>query len=121
MIKEIDINKDIFEPVTRYLRDWLINSGISESVAKIIADYSGFILVIALALIIFYISKFIIVRWVHHMAVKSSSNWDDAFVQRKVFKRLAYLIPAIIIHAATEFVIPDYPTMMTIVTTVIKL
>jgi miniconductance mechanosensitive channel len=120
MIKEIEINKDIFESITRYLKDWLINSGLSENSAKIIADYSGFLLVIAFALIVFYIAKFIIVRWVHRMAVKSSSNWDDAFVERKVFKRLAYLIPALIIYVATQYVIPDYPITLALVLTLIK-
>ncbi|MCU0369805.1 MAG: mechanosensitive ion channel family protein [Bacteroidales bacterium] len=120
MIKEIELNKDIFESLTRHLRDWLVDSGVSLHVAKIIADYSGFILVIAVALIIFYIAKFIIVRWVHRMAVRSSSNWDDSFVERKVFKRLAYLIPAIVIHSSTQYVIPDYPVTLSVVLTLIK-
>lgn len=121
MMKEIEINKDIFESITRHLNDWLINAGISENVSKIISDYSGFLLVIAFALIVFYIAKFILVSWVHRMAIKSASNWDDSFVERKVFKRLAYLIPALIIHGATQYVIPDYPITMMVVHTLIKI
>jgi miniconductance mechanosensitive channel len=120
MIKEIELNKDIFESITRYLRDWLINAGISDNIAKIAADYSGFLLVIAFALIVFYIAKYIIVRWVHRMAIKSASNWDDIFVEHKVFKRLAYLIPAIIIHTSVQYVIPDYPNTMRVVLTLIN-
>jgi miniconductance mechanosensitive channel len=120
-MKEIELNKDIFESITRYLKDWLINSGVSENISKIIADYSGFLLVIAFALIVFYIAKYIIVRWVHRMAVKSSSNWDDAFVDQKVFKRLAYLIPALIIHGSVQYVIPDYPHTMVVVLTLINI
>jgi miniconductance mechanosensitive channel len=120
MIKEIELNKDIFESITRYLRDWLINAGISGSLSKIIADYSGFLLVIVFALVVFYISRFIIVRWVHRMAVKSASNWDDMFVSRKVFKRITYLIPALIIHVSVQYVIPDYPNTMLVVLTLIN-
>lgn len=119
-MKEIEINEDIFESITRYLKDWLINSGLSENYSKIIADYSGFLLIIAFALIVFYVAKFIIVRWVHRLASKSTSNWDDAFVERKVFKRLAYLIPALIIHSASSYVIPDYPVTLVVVLTLIK-
>ena len=121
MIKEIELNKDIFESITRHLKDWLIDLGVSGHFAKIISDYSGFLLVIAFALIIFYIAKFIIVRFVHRMADKSSSNWDDAFVARKVFKRLAYLVPALIILSSAPFVIPDYPVTLALVLTLIKL
>lgn len=120
MIKEIELNKDIFESITTHLKDWLIQSGISENVSKIISDYSGFLLVIAIALIVFYFAKIIIVRLVHRMAVRSSSNWDDAFMNRKVFKRLAYLIPALIIHRMTQYVIPDYPNTMAVVLTLIN-
>jgi miniconductance mechanosensitive channel len=120
MIKEIELNKDIFESVTRYLKDWLINAGMSENISKIISDYSGFLLVIAFALIIFYLSRFIIVRWIHHIALKSASNWDDMFVNRKVFKRITYLIPALIIHVSVQYVIPDYPNMMRVVLTLIN-
>jgi miniconductance mechanosensitive channel len=119
-MKEIEINKDIFESITRYLKDWLLNSGMSEYYAKIIADYSGFILVVAVALIVFYISKFIIVKWVHHLAKKSASNWDDMFVERKVFKRIAYLVPAIVIHIGAPYVIPDYPMTLSVVITLIN-
>jgi miniconductance mechanosensitive channel len=120
MIKEIELNKDIFESITRYLKDWLINSGVPEYISKIIADYSGFLLVITFALIVFYFAKIIIVRLVHRMAAKSTSNWDDAFVERKVFKRLAYLVPALIIHSAAQYVIPDYPMTLAVVLTLIK-
>lgn len=119
-MKEIEINKDIFESITRHLKDWLIESGMSENLGKIIADYSGFLLVIAFAIIVFYIAKIILVRWIHRIASRSASNWDDAFVDRKVFKRLAYLIPALIIHGATQYVIPDYPNTMVVVLTLIN-
>jgi miniconductance mechanosensitive channel len=119
-LKGIQINKGIFDSITRYLNDWLVNSGISENAAKIISDYSGFLLVIVFALIVFYITEKIIVRWVHRIAVKSAANWDDAFVKRKVFKRTAYLVPALIIQASLQFIIPEYPVTMTIVLTLMK-
>lgn len=120
LAQELEFNKDIFESITRHLKDWLIQAGMSDNISKVIADYSGFILVIAFALIIYWISRFIIVRWVHRMAAKTSSNWDDIFVERKVFKRLTYLIPAVIIHAGTQYVIPDYPNTMKVVQTLIN-
>ncbi len=121
-IKEkIDLNKDIFESVTIYLKDWLTQIGLTDHTSKIIADYSGFLLVLAFALIVFYIVKFIAVRWIHRIASKSSSNWDDAFVQRKVFKRLAYIVPALIIYSSAPYVIPDYPVTLGIVQLLIRI
>ncbi len=120
MAKQIEFDKDIFESLTRYLKEWLVDWGIHHDLAKLVSDYSGFLLVIAIALIAFYIAKYIIVRLVHRIASRSSSNWDDAFVERKVFKRLAYIIPAIIIHTGAAFVIPDYPLTLSVVLLLIK-
>jgi miniconductance mechanosensitive channel len=112
---KIDLNKDIFEFITVYFKNWLIQIGVTENLSKMIADYSGFLLVLAFALIVFYIVKFITVRWIHRLAKKSVSHWDDAFVERKVFKRMAYLVPAIIVTAGAPYVIPDYPMTLSAV------
>ncbi|MFO7615572.1 MAG: mechanosensitive ion channel [Bacteroidales bacterium] len=117
---EMELNKDIFESITRHFKLWMVEWGVPGDTAKIIADYSGFILVIVFALIVFYIIRFILVRWMQRLALKSESKWDDALVHRKVFKRLAYLVPAFIIHAAAPFVIPDYPVTLSIILILIK-
>ncbi len=119
-MKEIEINKDIFESITRHLKEWMIDAGLPEHLSKIVADYSGFLLVIAFAIILFYMARTFIVRWMHRLAAKSTSNWDDAFVDRKVFKRLAYLIPAMVIHTGAAYVIPDYPVTLSAVLVLIK-
>jgi miniconductance mechanosensitive channel len=114
------IRKDIFEFLTRYVKDWLTDIGIGQSWATGIADFSGFIFVIVLAVIAFYIAKIILVSWVHRIARKSTSNWDDAFVDRKVFNRLAYMVPAIIILGLSTYVIPDYPNTLAVLRVLIK-
>jgi miniconductance mechanosensitive channel len=117
---KIELNKDILESITVHLKDWLVQAGMPDSTSKIIADYSGFILVLAFSLIVFYIVKFIAVRWIHRIAARSTSDWDDAFVKRKVFKRLAYVVPALIIHTSAPYVIPDYPITLGFVQVLIR-
>lgn len=114
------LKKDIFESLTRYLKEWLINTGLNDTWANGLADFSGFIIVLAIAIFVFFIVKFIIVNWVHRVAARSSSNWDDAFVQRKVFSRLSYFVPALIIHFLSPYVIPDYPNTLSVLRILIK-
>lgn len=114
------LSKDIFEFLTRYVRIWLSDLGVGSVWANGIADFSGFIIVVVLAMIAFYITRIILVSWLHRMARKSTSNWDDAFVDRKVFKRLAYLVPAIIIHGLSVYVIPDYPNTLKVIRILIR-
>ena len=114
------LKKDVFEFLTRHLNDWLIHMGMESGWAKGISDFSGFIVVIIIAILSFYLARFIIVRTVHQFAKRSSSHWDDAFVNRNVFSRLSYLVPAIIIHAFSPFVIPDYPNTLSVIQVLIK-
>lgn len=37
------------------------------------------------------------------IARKSKNNWDDIFVERRVFNRLAHLAPAIILHYSVQY------------------
>jgi miniconductance mechanosensitive channel len=115
------LQKGIFEFLTRHLHDWLLRLGMEETWAKGIADFSGFIIVVLIAILFFYITRFLIVRIVHQFAKKSATKWDDAFIDRKVFSRLSYVVPAFIIHALAPFVIPDYPNTLSIIQVLIKI
>jgi miniconductance mechanosensitive channel len=112
--------KDFFEFATRYIYSWLAESGVSERASKVIADYSGFIILIVLSILVFILTRYLTERYIHRLAARSSSTWDDALVKRRFFKRLAYLVPAIFIHKGSEFVIPDYPAVLAIVQLVVK-
>lgn len=114
------IRKDIFEFFTKHLHSWLLDLGLQDNWARGIADFSGFLFVIVIAIIAFYLTRFIIVRTMHRIAAKSSSHWDDAFVERKVFSRLSYFVPALIIHALSPYVIPDYPNTLSVIRVLVK-
>jgi miniconductance mechanosensitive channel len=120
LVNDEIIRKDIFEFLTRYVKDWLTDIGLRQSWAVGIADFSGFIIAIIIALIAFYIAKIILVSWMRRIARKSTSHWDDAFVDRKVFNRLAYMVPAIIILELSPYVIPDYPNTLAVLRVLIK-
>jgi miniconductance mechanosensitive channel len=115
------LKKDIFEFLTRHLHDWLISLGMQEGSATAIADFSGFTIVIIIAVISFYITRFIIVRTVHQFAKKSATEWDDKFMNRKVFTRLSYIVPALIVSVFSPFVIPDYPNTLEVIQVLIKI
>ena len=116
-----EVNQKMFEYLTNYVFDWLEKTGVTSHNAKVIADYSGFLIVLVIAFLGFLIVKFIIVRSVAIVARRTESKWDDYMVERKVFRRLAYLVPALIIQAFTPHVIPDYPIAMAFVRVILML
>ena len=64
--------------------------------------------VLAGAFIVNLIARHLLVRWVRSFAKQSSVTWDDALVSHHVFRRLAQVLPALIIFIGVPF-IPDMP------------
>jgi len=79
---------------------------------------SGAILV--LALFVFFITKRVIVHFIHKLFTKTSSDLDDVLVNRKVFSRLAFLSPIWVIYQLLPEALTDYPQIASFVTTAIK-
>ena len=87
----------MFEAIVRTITMWLTRLGLTPETAAKTAGISDFLMVLLISVIIYYITKFFIVRILTRIAVKTSSNWDDALLEHKVFQRMAFLIPGILI------------------------
>jgi miniconductance mechanosensitive channel len=82
----------------------LTQAGLSENLAIVIENITIILITIGLAILADYIVKRIIISTIHRIARKSKNKWDDIFVERKVFNRLAHLAPAIIVFYALQYI-----------------
>jgi miniconductance mechanosensitive channel len=94
--------------LTEIIRTWLIQLGVSESGARYISGVTDFLLVIILGIILYYIAKFIIVRVIRRIALRTRSKWDDALLEKKVFNRLAFLIPGILVYQSVPATLNEF-------------
>ncbi len=83
----------MFQELARIITTWLMDLGLNSRSAAKIAGISDFLAVLVLGVIVYYITKYIIIRIIKRIALKTSSNWDDALLEHKVFQRMAFLIP----------------------------
>ena len=99
---------------------------ISKWVQKIpnISGYEGWVVtgvsslvVIVLAVLAFLIAKRIIVALIHKLFTKTSSDLDDILIRHKVFNRIAYLVPAWVLHTLMPEALMDFPWLQKIVAT----
>jgi len=102
----------MFEPVIRTITKWLINLGFDPATASRTAGISDFILVLISCFIIYYISKFIINRIFKRIAERTESTWDDALIEHRVFQRMAFLVPGIIIYQSIPVTLDDFPGLI---------
>jgi len=102
-----------YSMTAQWLDQWLINT------FNISTDYVIFfklpIQVIGL-LIIAYVSWIlttkIVVASVHRLFLKTKSTWDDLLIERKVFDKLASVVPFILIAISVPYIFYDFPEVI---------
>ena len=79
------------------------------------------VLVVLIAVLADFISRKILVRIITRIIERSKSVRDDIFLKRKVFNRLAHIVPALIIWLTTGFVFAAYPELAKLVMVATKI
>ncbi len=112
------------QPFTEYLRylsrgvkQWLIDSGLSNLFATALTDYMWLIGLFLLSVIVFYITKNIVYRLIRRMARRSKTPFDDFLIERKFFARLCYLVPAYLFQMLLPLVINQMQGLITFLQT----
>ncbi|MCX6266601.1 MAG: mechanosensitive ion channel [Bacteroidetes bacterium] len=87
----------------------LIEWGFSDTFAGYLADFSSLIIILFVSILVYYIAKFIINKFLKGLVEKSSSKWDDHLYEQKVFTRLTMLLPALVLEVSLVPSISNYP------------
>ena len=86
-----------------FIHELLMPLGLGEQTTEFLKISLDVVAVLTLAFIADFVAKRIIVRAVVTMAARTSAQWDDAVLRRRVVHRLAHLAPAIVIY---HFAVP---------------
>jgi miniconductance mechanosensitive channel len=89
------------------ITNWLVDYGITEKLALYMSVAATILFIIIISIITDIITKKILLKLLKAYVKKSKNKWDDILVERKVFKRLAHIVPMIVIHAFAP-VFPDF-------------
>jgi miniconductance mechanosensitive channel len=95
--------------VTERFRELLVHWGFSGKIANYIVDFFGLFVVLVASIVVYYILKFLINRFLKRLVLRSKSKWDDYLYENKVFTRLCLIVPALILDIFLASVISDYP------------
>lgn len=83
------------------------NLGMSEAKAIEYANYSEFLIALALAVLFFYLVRFVlrsvIVRTIH----KTKNTWDDQILKHRILHKASYLAPGLIMSVSVGHILKD--------------
>ncbi|MEE4257750.1 MAG: mechanosensitive ion channel domain-containing protein [Bacteroidales bacterium] len=87
---------------------WFTDMGVNPENAIILREIFWVIVIISLAIVSFYVTRYFIIKAVHVLVARSKTRWDDILAEKRVFVKLAYLAPAITINFLTSYVLTDF-------------
>lgn len=108
--QKVDALKETQKTLGKIIHDWLVNIGLDDNTAMLLKGMIIVIGIFILSYIVFLIARRLIVRILHEIAKRTETTWDDVMVERRVFHRLAYLAPAILIHSLMPNMLANYET-----------
>ncbi|MCD6092136.1 MAG: mechanosensitive ion channel [Bacteroidales bacterium] len=85
---------NIFNIANTYLTDILIKLNLGEDSANLVASYSLLIINIFIATLLFYLTRWILRKFILQYIRKSETTWDDYLLEHRIFHKASYLIPA---------------------------
>lgn len=94
----------IFNFLYPVFRDW----GMSRNVASYTSLIFNIAILIALAYIIYYVAKFILVTLTAIFAQRTKTKFDDYLIQNKTTRYTAYLIPFFFIYKAVPIILDKF-------------
>ncbi len=94
-----------------FIKRQLLEQGISSTVTVYLANIIVIFLIVGLCAVANFVTKKIVLRVIASFIMKNRFTWDNVILERKVFHRLAHIVPAVIIYYFAQ-VFPHYQTLI---------
>jgi len=92
-----------------WLKEFFINAGLSYSLSSFLSTTGLVLIVLFLSWVAYVIVNTVILRVVTRIIKRTTSTWDDVFLDQKVFSRLSHLAPALVIWFMAGWALEAYP------------
>lgn len=100
-----------------FFKDWLIQLGLAEDKAILMVSVLAFIVLLLFAWLVYMVVTRIVLHFLKKIVNRTRTTWDNIFFDQKVFKRLAHLIPALIIYSGVALTMADHPEAVKVIQT----
>lgn len=98
-----------------WLRELFLRVGLSIGMASFLSTVALLLIVLFLSWLSNLIARVIIENVVTQIVKRTKSQWDDIFLEQKVFTGLSHLAPALVIWFMAGWALKEYPTWLNFV------
>ncbi len=100
---------DILTNPAEWLKQMFLFTGVGMSAANLLTAAVLVTVVALLSYITNIVAKLVIRRVLHRLIKASRWEWDEIFMEKRVFLRLSHLAPALVILGMAQWALDDYP------------
>lgn len=111
LVQQAEIATQKSEKLIVKFQHLIENWGVPDGIIMFTRVSLSIVIIFLAAYLIKKLVDVILVRIIHQVAGRTKTDWDDFLVQRKVFKRLSNLIPAIIAYHLFKIALADVDTI----------
>ncbi len=101
----------MFNPI----EDWLLQRGLAAGATAAVTTAAEIAFVVVLAAIADAVAKRVVVRGLENLVGRTTAQWDDVIVRRRLLHRLAHLAPALVIYVFVPSVLEGYGAWIVVV------
>lgn len=98
-----------------WFKDFFIHSGLSYSLSTFLSTCALVLIVILFSWLSNLAARAIIHNVITRIVRKTTTTWDDIFLEQKVFTRLSHFAPALVIWSMAAWALKTYPDWLLIV------
>jgi miniconductance mechanosensitive channel len=95
-----------------WLRELFLQTGLSYSFSSLFSTIALVFIVLFLSWLANVIAKLVILRIVTAIVKRTTSTWDDIFLEQKVFSRLSHFAPALVIWFMAAWALKSFPVWL---------
>ncbi|REJ85517.1 MAG: mechanosensitive ion channel family protein [Acidobacteria bacterium] len=104
--------KELISSVTTDLTEWVAGLGVATEWTDAAATALLYLGLLAVAMLGHYVARFLLTRVAAAAADRTQTTWDDAFVDAGVLRRIAHLVPALIIQRGSRELLSQYEDLV---------
>jgi len=98
-----------------WFKDLFIDAGLSYSLSSFLSTIALVLIVIFFSWVSNVFAKAIILKIATRIVKKTTTTWDDIFLEQKVFTRLSHFAPALVIWFMAAWALKAYPGWLIVV------
>ncbi|MDY0077719.1 MAG: mechanosensitive ion channel [Bacteroidales bacterium] len=99
----------MFEWIIDIFKRFALSLKFNEYYANLLAEGIAFVGLFVVAIVIYYLTRFIIKRTIYQFIKRSKTNFDDILMKNKVISRASLLVPSYILNEFADETLPSFP------------